>query len=522
MSNITSKDLMNKRVLGQPAGLLVLFFTEFWERFSYYGMRAILVLYLIEKTKGDNPGWGWSEASAYELYGWYTMFVYVMSIPGGLIADKLLGQKRTVILGGWLLCAGHLTLAITAPWAFYTGIVFIILGVGCLKPNISTMVGGLYKGEQDKKDMGFYIFYMGINLGALLAPLLVGYIGQKISWHYGFGLAGIGMILGQLTFLWGLKYLKGIGDLTERKPIEINSQTPKINLLTDIFKHTNSLIAFSLTFLSGLIWWLYFGDLAHGALVMALSVGVGISFVVYNDGNKVEKDRIKVIFLALIMVIVFFGAFEQAGSLLNVYAEKKTNLHLFSYEIPASWFQSVNSLFILLFATLVGNFWIWWKNRKKINSGIFKIAVGIIIMGIGFLFMSAATRQYDAEGSSSMIFLVMVYLFSTLGELCASPVSLSLITKLAPLRWGSFFMGIYFASTGLGNKVAGSIAESSVEYGDFAIFTGIAIFCVIFGLLVIAIVKPLKRLTHGAEEDEHKFSSEAEIAEGFELGKEER
>ena len=226
------------------------------------------------------------------------------------------------------------------------------------------MVGSLYKGEQDKKDMGFYIFYMGINLGALLAPILVGYIGQKINWHYGFGLAGIGMILGQFTFLWGLKYLKGIGELPERKPVE-SLHKASIQSINDIFKHTKLTYRFFVNFFVRAYLVVQFGDWQHGALVMALSVGVGISFVVYNDGNKLEKDRIKVIFLALIMVIVFFGAFEQAGSLLNVYAEEKTNLHLFSYEIPASWFQAVNSLFILLFAAVVGNFWIWWRTEKN-------------------------------------------------------------------------------------------------------------------------------------------------------------
>src|SRR6056297_1324116 len=197
---------------GHPKGLYILFFTELWERFSYYGMRAILVLYLISTVSGDNPGYGWEESDALVLYGWYTMMVYVMSIPGGWIADRFWGQKKTVLIGGLLLCAGHGILAVDHIYAFYAGLALIVLGVGGLKPNISTMVGGLYPPGDERRDKGFTIFYIGINIGAFLSALIVGYIGEKIGWHYGFGLAGIGMLLGQITFMAGQKYLKGVGE----------------------------------------------------------------------------------------------------------------------------------------------------------------------------------------------------------------------------------------------------------------------------------------------------------------------
>lgn len=497
MSDSTAKSPEERKLFGHPLGLYVLFFTEFWERFSFYGMRGLLVLYLVSKTSAKNPGWGWSESNAYLLYGWYTMFVYVMSVPGGLIADKLLGQKKTVMLGGWLLCAGHLTLAIESHWSFYLGIVLIILGVGCLKPNISTMVGGLYKDQKEKKDMGFYIFYMGINLGAFIAPIVVGYIGEEINWRWGFGLAGIGMIFGQLVFISGMKYLREIGDLpTSKKAIDV----PRINLLRDIFKHKNASLGFALTVLAGIGIWIGFDSWSYGLLVIALGVAVGVTLVIYNDGSAVERDRMKVIFLALLILIVFFAAFEQAGSLLNVYAKERTDRMLGSFEVPATWFQSVNSTFILIFATLVGSFWAWWGRRGKQNTSIFKMAIGILIQGIAFLVMFAAFKQYQAAGASSMLFLILYYLFSTLGELCLSPVSLSFITKLAPLRWGSFFMGIYFAATGLGEKAAGMIAESSTKLGELTVFTSIAGFCIVFSLLILAIVKPLKRLAHGADD----------------------
>ncbi|WP_228850551.1 peptide MFS transporter [Aegicerativicinus sediminis] len=508
-----------KKLFGHPVGLYILFLTEMWERFSYYGMRAILVLYLVAETASDNPGLGWANDSAIALYGWYTMFVYVASIPGGIIADKILGQRKSVFVGGLLLVAGHSVLAIEQMWAFYLGLILIVMGVGMLKPNISTMVGGLYpKNQQNKRDMGFYIFYMGINLGAAAAALIVGYVGENIGWHYGFGLAGIGMGVGQLTYWWGQKYLKHVGNLVIDDRDDENAKESK-NLFSAIFKHTNSIIGFSITVALGLAIWFLGGSWSYGLLVIALAFAVGVGVVVYNDGNKVEKDRILVTYLSFLIIIIFWGAFEQAGGLLNVYAAQKTDLSLGSFMVPASWFQSVNAIFILVFATIVGSFWVWWKNRGKESSSLFKMAIGVIIMGWGFFFMSVASKEvgYDAAGEviqkSGMQWLVLAYLFHTLGELCASPVALSFITKLAPERWMAFMMGAYFAATGLGNKVAGLLGESASEFGEFAIFTGIAVFCTIFGLLVLAVLKPLKRLTHEAENLEGKDEQQ----EGYEL-----
>ena len=497
--------LNQRTIFGHPLGLFILFLTEMWERFSYYGMRAILVLYLVAETAADNPGLGWANDSALALYGWYTMFVYVASIPGGIIADKLLGQRKSVFVGGLLLVAGHSVLAIEEMWAFYAGLVLIVMGVGMLKPNISTMVGGLYpKNEQNKRDMGFYIFYMGINLGAALSAIIVGYVGQNIGWHYGFGLAGIGMAIGQLTYWLGQEHIKHVGNLVvDERPKE---EQQKGNLIVKIFQQSNALIGFTVMVLMGIYVWLGQGIWDYGLLIIGLAFAVGVGIVVYNDGDKVEKDRILVTYLSFLIIIVFWGAFEQAGGLMNVYADQKTDLSLGSYDLPASWFQSVNAIFILTFATIVGSFWVWWKNRGKESSSLLKMAVGVIIMGWGFFFMSIASSEvvYDESNNvivkSGMQWLVLAYLFHTLGELCASPVALSFITKLAPERWMAFMMGAYFAATGLGNKVAGLLGESATDYGEYNIFTGIAVFCTIFGLLVILILKPLKRLTHKAEE----------------------
>lgn len=500
------KNRNNDEIWGHPKGLYILFLTEMWERFSYYGMRAILVLYLITEVDNENPGLGWTEADGVELVGWYTMFVYLASIPGGLIADKILGQRKSVFIGGLLLCAGHLILAYPEIWAFYAGLIFIVSGVGMLKPNISTMVGGLYpKNNQNKRDMGFYIFYMGINLGAATAALLVGYVGEEIGWHYGFGLAGIGMALGQLTYLYGQRFLSHVGNLVtvEKKEKSAKSQ----NLIFSIFKSVNSTVAFVVMTLIGIYVWLVFDAWDYGLLYVGLAFAFGVAIVVYNDGkNRIEKDKILVTYISFLIIIVFFGSFEQASGLMNIYAKQKTDLSLGAFSIPASWLQSVNAIFILIFASIIGSFWVWWKNRKRESSSIFKMAIGVIIMGWGFFFMSAASNEYEINGISGMHWLILAYLFHTIGELCASPVSLSFITKLAPERWMAFMMGAYFAATGLGNKLAGFVGKSAFNYGDFEIFTGIAVFCTIFGILVILVLKPLKRLTHGAEEIDEQMA----------------
>ena len=434
-----------KTFWGHPAGLFVLFFTELWERFSYYGMRALFTIFLVAETTSQNPGFGWTNEEALWLYGWYTMLVYLAAIPGGWIADNLLGQKKMVMLGGILLCLGHGILAFDSELSFYIGCAFIVMGVGGLKPNISSMVGGLYPKGDERRDLGFYIFYMGINLGGFLAPLFCGWVGETYNWHYGFGLAAVGMLIGQITYFFGQKYLVGVGELKKRSTKEKKELQQK--KLTPI-----------------------------------------------------EKDRVKVLLISFMMIIIFWGAFEQAGGLMNLYAKQKTDRMLMGFEIPASWFQALNAFFIITLAVFVGGIWMRIKSKGKEASAIFKIAVGIMIMGFGFLFMRFAASEYEFMDYSSMHWLVLAYLFHTVGELCASPVSLSYITKLAPEKYAALMMGLYFAASGLGNKLAANIGENAGDAGEKATFTGIFVFCTLFGLLVIAILKPLKRLSHGAED----------------------
>ena len=465
MNNLV-KQPHEKELFGHPVGLYVLFFTEMWERFSYYGMRAILVLYLVAQTQGENSGLGWTNGEALSLYGWYTMLVYVASIPGGWIADKFLGQKKSVLYGGILLVAGHSVLAIEEIWAFYSGLGLIIAGVGLLKPNISTMVGGLYKQGDIRRDKGFTIFYIGINVGAFLSSLIVGTVGEVYGWHYGFGLAGIGMAAGLVQYLFGQKYLKSVGNFLGAS--ENKDEKDAMN----------------------------------------------------KPLSKIEKDRVVVLLISFLLVIIFWGAFEQAGGLMNLYASDKTDrilsfsLPFIGNEVPASWFQSLNAMFIIFLGTTVAGYWANRKLKGKISTSLFKMILGLIIMGTGFFFMTAAAAQYESNGASAMYWLVLAYLFHTIGELCISPVALSYITKLAPVKYASLMMGVYFAMTGFGNKLAGLLGEASENLGEYVIFTGIAIFCVIFGFLVMLFRKRLEKLTHGAEDNEHVINNETE---GLEL-----
>jgi proton-dependent oligopeptide transporter, POT family len=524
MSTETSN---SETLFGHPKGLFVLFFAEMWERFSYYGMRAILTLYMVSSATEINAGLGWNTAKALALYGWYTMLVYVMSIPGGILADKFIGQKKAVFVGGMILVAGHGILAVDTIWAFYAGLLLIILGVGALKPNISTMVGGLYPQGDPRRDQGFTLFYIGINVGAFLASVIVGAVGETIGWHYGFGLAGLGMLLGQITFVWGSrKFLVGIGDPPSKtsNQVEENGQGDSSmgKLLTQLFKSPVQLIVTIILAVVSIYLSMTYGtgveQYAYSALGLFLALVFGFLMMIYKDIDSIEKDRFVVLILSFLIVIVFWGAFEQAGGLMNIYAKDKIDrvvslltidiffigfivvllikgivdlmkkkdsamlffvisgilaviyigirfyFNIFSnpYEIPASIFQSVNPMFIMIFGTIVGGFWIYWSNSGKESSSILKMAVGTIIMGVGFLFMAEASNQINVYGDrAALILLILAYLFHTIGELSASPVALSFITKVAPVKYVSIMMGVYFAATGLGNKVAGTIGEKT-------------------------------------------------------------
>lgn len=500
-----------KELFGHPVGLYVLFFTEMWERFSYYGMRALLTTYMVATTLENDPqsGLGWSASEALSLYGWYTMLVYVSSIPGGMIADRLLGQKRAVLVGAVLLVIGHSVLAIDALWAYYTGLGFIICGVGMLKPNISSMVGGLYKKNDIRRDKGFSIFYVGINLGSFLSSIAVGLVVVNYGWHAGFGLAGIGMLLGLFVYIYGHKYLITVGNkpTIEDKKADVSV----VSLFAQLLNSSKQLIIVVLL----LTYSIYAGftyqgtdHWGYGVLFIFISIVTGMMMMIYkNLENKVDKDRYVVLLLSFILVIVFWGAFEQVGGLMNLYTESKTNRILLGWEVPTAFFQGINAGFIILFAVTIANIWARRKLKNREATSLFKMATGIVIMGVGFFFMVGASLQYESTGSSAMYWLVLAYLFHTIGELCLSPVALSFITKLAPTKYAALMMGVFWAATGLGNKVAGVVGEKAEDFGELTVFSSITIFTIAFGFIVIALVKPLKRLTHGAEDNEIKINN---------------
>lgn len=500
-----------KELFGHPVGLYVLFFTEMWERFSYYGMRALLTTYMVATTLENDPqsGLGWSASEALSLYGWYTMLVYVSSIPGGMIADRLLGQKRAVLVGAVLLVIGHSVLAIDALWAYYTGLGFIICGVGMLKPNISSMVGGLYKKNDIRRDKGFSIFYVGINLGSFLSSIAVGLVVVNYGWHAGFGLAGIGMLLGLFVYIYGHKYLITVGNkpTIEDKKADVSV----VSLFVQLLNSSKQLIIVVLL----LTYSIYAGFTyegtdrwGYGVLFIFISLVTGMMMMIYkNLENKVDKDRYVVLLLSFILVIVFWGAFEQVGGLMNLYTESKTNRILLGWEVPTAFFQGINAGFIILFAVTIANIWARRKLKNREATSLFKMATGIVIMGVGFFFMVGASLQYESTGSSAMYWLVLAYLFHTIGELCLSPVALSFITKLAPTKYAALMMGVFWAATGLGNKVAGVVGEKAEDFGELTVFSSITIFTIAFGFIVIALVKPLKRLTHGAEDNEIKINN---------------
>lgn len=496
------------KLFGHPVGLFILFFTELWERFSFFGMRGILVLFLVAQTTGNNPGFGWDNQEALALYGWYTMLAYLAAIPGGLWAGRRLGQRRSVLAGGLLLCLGYGLLVVDTVAAFYAGLAFIILGVGCLKPNITGMVGALYPAGDDQRDIGFTIFYIGINAGAFLSTLAIGWVAVRIDWHLGFGLAGLGMVAGQLVYIFGQRYLRGVGERPEpESPGRVGA------LFSKLFSHRTPFFVVALFALGALVL-VSAGKPGFGIIAAFLGLLAGLAITLYQESGPLERDRLLAVFFTLILVAAFWGAFEQAGGLMNLYAQQKTDRMLAGFELPAPWFQSLNPLYIMIFGTPVGLAWLWWKKQGREASSLFKIALGTIVLGLGFFFMAGAAAEFEAKGESAMYWLVLAYLLVTLGELFASPVALSFITKLSPARYSSLALSFYFAAVGLGHKLAGALGEAAQHIGDFTIFTGIAAGCILVGILTLLLLAPLKRMAHGAD---GLPGSHFEEQEGFEL-----
>ena len=524
--------ITNQRtVLGHPSGLFVLFFTEMWERFSYYGMRALLVLFLVASF--TDHGWGWERDSALLLYGWYTGLVYITPILGGLIADKLMGYRNAVVIGALLMTLGHASMAfeVFSNFFFYLGLGLLIIGNGLFKPNISSIVGQLYKTQGKEKDAGYTIFYMGINSGAFLGILLCGYIGEKVGWHYGFGLAGIFMFFGMLQFYFAQKIFANIGLPPQKKE----------NLLESIENITEEI-----------------EDAIEDVVDEVTDEA--------SENALIERDRLIVIGVFSFFVIFFWWAFEQAGGSMTIFASDYTDrvlngngallfkimnaaltiipMIIITYvlallfkqtfskyalsnfllgtsfliiwgiviwmlqrefvsekaEVPASWFGILNSFYIISFAPLFSKIW-----QSKFNpSGPIKFAIGLILLGLGFgilAFGSMGIPLGAKTASVSMVFLILAYLLHTLGELCISPVGLSYVSKLAPKRLVGLMFGIWFVASFIANTLAGvtgSYIDPIVEhYGMTVFFLIFTLIPIGAGLLIWIMNKILIRMMHG-------------------------
>lgn len=458
-----SKDMST--FMGHPKGLFLLFSTELWERFCYYGMRAILVLYLTDKTM--NGGFGWTTKDALSLYATYTGLVYLTPLIGGWIADNFLGQRRCVILGGICMAIAQFILALpnsivgtSALSAFYCGLGLMIIGNGLFKANISTMVGDLYPEGDNRRDGAFTIFYMGINLGSLLAGVIAGTAVSFWGWKAGFAASGIGMLMSLLLQLVFAKRLLGnIGIEPAAKRDAANNASGKKEPLT-----------------------------------------------------AVERDRMKVIMFLGLFVVVFWAGFEQAGGLMNIFTQEYTDRMIGNFEVPAAWFQSLNPFFIITLAPIIAAFWI--KLGPKEPSSPIKFVFALLFLAIGFLFMVGAVMQQggDLSVKTSMLWLVGAYFFHTLGELCISPIGLSMVTKLAPLRLCSLLMGVWFAFNALANYVAGIVGSHVGDAGALHIFAGIAIAAVVSAIILFLFSNKLIQWMHGAE-DHLVEKKEAVIAE---------
>jgi POT family proton-dependent oligopeptide transporter len=424
-----------------------------WERFSYYGMRALLVLYLVDSLR-------WSAADAAHLYGTYTGLIYLTPLAGGWLADRWLGTRRSLVLGGVVIALGHFSLALSAIDAlgiplFFAGLGLIIVGTGFFKPNVSTMVGQLYSEHDRRRDAGFTLFYMGINLGALLGTLVAGYLGEHFGWHYGFASAGVGMVLGLAVYLRGRdRYLPGIG-LPIRYPTGFNARAPL---------------------------------------------------------TREEKERVAAVFITAFFVIFFWAAFEQAGASMSLFAFQHTDRWLAGFEIPASWFQSINPAAILVFAPAFATLWLRLGRRGWEPATPLKMALGLALLGLGFIPLVWAGTRVDQGALASPIGLVVAYLLHTWGELALSPTGLSLVTKLAPLQFASLLMGVWFLANAAANKLAGSLSAlmphpipsatvtSAAAFETWQGFFSLFVLSSLAAALALLLLAPLlKRLIHGRD-----------------------
>jgi len=483
----------DRAFFGHPRGLSTLFFTELWERFSYYGMRAILILFMTAPVA--TGGMALDTATAGAIYGMYNALVYMMSLPGGWIADRLIGQRQAVLVGGVLIACGHFSMAVPADATFYLGLALIVLGTALLKPNVSVMVGQLYAPDDGRRDAGFSIYYMGINIGAFAAPLVCGYLGQRVNWHYGFAAAGIGMLLGLWQYMRGGETLGTAG----RDPVSTGSSTLDARLRRQatltIGGGLAALVALGLAAATGLLP-ITIADIADafGYLLLGVTVLFFAWIFLGRHWTPDERRRLYVVAVLFVAAALFWSVFEQAGSTLNLFADRSTRNELWGFAWPSSWFQSLNPIFIMMLAPAFAWLWVWLGPRDPASP--YKFAVALIGVGLGFVLLIPAA-SVAAEGAISPLWLTATYLIHTMAELCLSPVGLSSMTRLAPARILSLTMGVWFLATSVGNYIGGRIGGLYESLPLEALFGRVGLFAVGAGVLLWLAAPWLTRMTAG-------------------------
>ncbi|HEY7388375.1 MAG TPA: peptide MFS transporter [Bryobacteraceae bacterium] len=478
---------------GHPRGLATLFFTEMWERFSYYGQRAILILYMTAPLAGGGLGFAVPKAGA--IYGLYTALAYLASLPGGWVADRYIGQRRAVLYGGILIAAGEFCLVAPGLAMFYAGLGVIIVGTGLLKSNASTIVGQLYAPGDKRRDSGFSIFYMGINIGALISPLACGWVAERIAWRLGYALAGVGMVAGVIQYVIGYKHLGTAGLYPPGRDAARGSQRKSragwwgaaALLIVAAVALAKSGVSISAESISN----------AFGVVLVVVCVGV-FSWLIFGRGwSPAERKRSVAILVLFIASTLFWFAFEQAGSTLNLFAEKSTNRNVLGFLYPASWMQFVQPLFVISLAPVFA--WLWIALRHREPSSPAKFSIGLIFVSLSFAILVPAAKINESGVLVSSWWLIGTYFLQTLGELSLSPVGLSAMTKLAPERVAGLMMGVWFLSISIGDYLAGRAASLYESLTVPALFGQVALYTFIAAIVMALLIKPTVRLMGGVK-----------------------
>ena len=487
---------------GHPRGLATLFFTEMWERFSYYGMRALLILYMVDKVA--HGGLGFGDVKAGSIYGLYTSMVYLLCLGGGWIADRVTGQRRAVLMGGIFIAAGEFCLMLPSEISFYTGLVLLMMGTGLLKGNVSTIVGQLYARNDTRRDSGFSIFYMGINTGALISPIFCGWVGERISWRWGFGLAGLGMLAGLIQYVLGYKHLGTAGLHPASTGDAVRDRKQRNDALLAVGGVIGAIALLAILSALGVlpITATKVGD-ALGWIELAIAIVV-FSWLLGGKGwTTEERKRSAAVLVLFVASALFWASFEQAGSTLNLFAERNTDRALpfpspFNL-FPASWFQTVEPVFVVVLSPIAAWIWLSLARRKKEPSSPAKFALGLLFAGLAFALLVPPASRVAFGEQAALWWLMGTYLLQALGELCLSPIGLSATSKLAPDRAAGFMMGIWFVSIAIGNWLAGYAVSLSVKMSMPSVFGAVAMFSIAAALVLALLIKPTVRLMLGVK-----------------------